>query len=59
LMHSGIGQREHLTEMNIECKIDLPGVGENLIDHPIVSDTTLDSFVLKLLSSSRFIRLTM
>lgn len=58
-MHSGIGQREHLTKMNIECKIDLPGVGENLIDHPIVSDITLDSFVLKLLSSSRFTRLTM
>ena len=37
LMHSGIGPKEHLTEMNIDCKVDLPGVGENLIDHPIVS----------------------
>ncbi|UJR34443.1 hypothetical protein I4U23_021850 [Adineta vaga] len=36
LMYSGIGPKEHLTEMNIDCKIDLPGVGENLIDHPIV-----------------------
>ncbi|CAF1364630.1 unnamed protein product [Adineta ricciae] len=36
LMHSGIGPKEHLIEMNIDCKIDLPGVGENLIDHPIV-----------------------
>lgn len=36
LMHSGIGRRDHLVEMNIDCKVDLPGVGENLIDHPIV-----------------------
>ena len=36
LMHSGVGPRGHLTEMNIDCKVDLPGVGENLLDHPLV-----------------------
>lgn len=36
LMHSGIGPKNHLSEMSIGCKVDLPGVGENLIDHPIV-----------------------
>jgi choline dehydrogenase len=33
LMHSGIGCAKHLTEMNIDCKVDLPGVGKNLQDH--------------------------
>lgn len=35
-MHSGIGPKHHLSDMNIDCKVDLPGVGENLMDHPIV-----------------------
>jgi choline dehydrogenase-like flavoprotein len=32
-MHSGIGPAEHLNEMGIEVKADLPGVGQNLQDH--------------------------
>lgn len=36
LMHSGIGCKEHLAEVGINCKIDLPGVGSNLQDHVIV-----------------------
>ncbi|ORX91135.1 alcohol oxidase [Basidiobolus meristosporus CBS 931.73] len=32
LMLSGIGDKEHLTEMNIETKIHLPGVGRNMQD---------------------------
>jgi choline dehydrogenase-like flavoprotein len=36
LMHSGIGPKEHLEEVGIECKLDLKGVGGNLIDHLIV-----------------------
>lgn len=36
LMLSGIGPAEHLKEMGITCKVDLPGVGQNLQDHPIV-----------------------
>lgn len=30
---SGIGQRDRLSTLNIECRHELPGVGENLQDH--------------------------
>lgn len=33
LMRSGIGSREELAQFNIDCKVDLPGVGKNLMDH--------------------------
>lgn len=33
LQCSGIGKREHLTEVGVECHHELPGVGENLQDH--------------------------
>lgn len=36
LMLSGIGPAEHLAAHGIRCAVDLPGVGENLIDHPEV-----------------------
>ena len=36
LMLSGIGPAEHLRQHGIDCHADLPGVGENLIDHPEV-----------------------
>ena len=39
LMLSGIGPADHLTEMDISVVQDLPGVGQNLRDHPQVGVT--------------------
>jgi choline dehydrogenase len=36
LMLSGIGPAAQLRQHGIGCRVDLPGVGENLIDHPEV-----------------------
>ncbi|HWL69873.1 MAG TPA: GMC family oxidoreductase N-terminal domain-containing protein [Geminicoccus sp.] len=41
LMLSGIGQADQLREHGIACQVDLPGVGENLIDHPEVPMTAV------------------
>jgi choline dehydrogenase len=38
LMLSGIGPAEHLAEMGVSVTVDLPGVGENLHDHLLVSN---------------------
>jgi choline dehydrogenase-like flavoprotein len=35
LMRSGIGPGEELVELGIEPLVELPGVGRNLIDHPV------------------------
>src|SRR6202034_4013160 len=36
LMLSGVGPSDHLKEHGISLVRDLPGVGSNLIDHPII-----------------------
>ncbi|PVH88080.1 GMC oxidoreductase [Cadophora sp. DSE1049] len=36
LMRSGIGAKSELAQHKIDCKVDLPGVGKNLMDHLIV-----------------------
>lgn len=36
LMLSGIGDAEHLKSLGISVVVDLPGVGQNLQDHPLV-----------------------
>jgi choline dehydrogenase len=36
LLRSGIGPADHLREHGIHVEVDLPGVGENLRDHPAV-----------------------
>ncbi len=40
LLRTGIGQATHLREMNIPVAIDLPGVGESLMDHPYLAPYT-------------------
>jgi choline dehydrogenase len=37
LLRSGVGPAAHLHELDIPIVNDLPGVGENLLDHPLVS----------------------
>jgi choline dehydrogenase len=37
LLRSGIGRAAHLRELGIPVVSDLPGVGENLLDHPLAS----------------------
>ena len=37
LLRSGVGPAEHLAEMGVPVVRDLPGVGENLRDHPSVT----------------------
>jgi 5-(hydroxymethyl)furfural/furfural oxidase len=44
LMRAGIGPEGHLREMGIEVRHALPGVGQNLMDHPSVS---LSSYLQK------------
>lgn len=36
LLRSGIGSKAELEELNIPCKVDLPGVGKNLQDHLLI-----------------------
>lgn len=33
LLRSGIGEKHELEKQGIECRVDLPGVGKNLMDH--------------------------
>lgn len=37
LMLSGVGPADHLREHGIETVINLPGVGQNLADHPLIN----------------------
>lgn len=41
LMLSGIGPADHLRRVGVEVKVDLPGVGQNLQDHPGSTHTAL------------------
>lgn len=36
LMRAGIGPGDHLQEMGISVRSNLPGVGRNLLDHPLI-----------------------
>ncbi|MEZ0447213.1 GMC family oxidoreductase [Cellulomonas sp. ICMP 17802] len=37
LLRSGIGPAEQLRAVGVRPRVDLPGVGANLVDHPVVS----------------------
>lgn len=37
LLRSGIGPTDHLRELGIDTVVNLPGVGENLHDHPVTA----------------------
>ena len=39
LLRSGIGPKAELDRLRIETEIDLPGVGKNLMDHPVRNTT--------------------
>ena len=40
LLRSGLGPADHLHELGISAVVDLPGVGENLMDHPYLAPYT-------------------
>jgi choline dehydrogenase-like flavoprotein len=45
LMRSGLGPRTELEKHGIECLVDLPGVGGNLMDHVVRLPSLLSSFL--------------
>lgn len=53
-MVSGVGPAQHLASFNIQLVKDLPGVGANLVDHPVVDLNYKD----RLNKSTRFMRPT-
>jgi choline dehydrogenase-like flavoprotein len=46
LMRSGIGARDELAEHGIECRVDLPGVGKNLMDHLVRLLSTFSPYTM-------------
>lgn len=53
LMLSGIGPADELTAHGIKVRVDLPGVGQNLQDHPVVSQKYL---IDRKISLSKYMR---
>jgi choline dehydrogenase len=45
LMRSGVGPAQHLQELGIDVVLDLPGVGEHLMDHPLASNRFMSFLV--------------
>lgn len=39
LLRSGLGPKSELAHLGIDCKVDLPGVGKNLMDHLVSSNS--------------------
>ena len=53
LMLSGVGRADHLHEMGIDCRHELPGVGENLQDH---LEVHIQHHCTKPISLNRYLR---
>jgi choline dehydrogenase len=58
LMLSGVGPAAHLREIGVEVLADLPGVGENLHDHPFVPSMWLTKGVGDLHDSENPVQMT-
>ena len=60
LMLSGVGPKQHLTDHGIDLVKDLPGVGQNLQDHPDFTfanrSRSLDTFGFSLRGSFRILK---
>lgn len=57
LMLSGIGPAGHLRQLGIDVVVDLPGVGRNLSEHPVVYAEFMAREPITFLNSLRFDRL--
>ena len=44
LLRSGVGEREALARHGIDCVLELPGVGQGLMDHPVSLLTLLTDY---------------
>ncbi|KAL7642612.1 UNVERIFIED_CONTAM: hypothetical protein RMT77_007176 [Armadillidium vulgare] len=55
LMLSGVGPKDHLEEFGIEVIHDLPGVGQNFHDHPVIFGLTWSTKKGSALSLSTFL----
>lgn len=50
LLRSGIGEKHELEKQGIECHVDLPGVGKNLMDHIVSRHSFYLSTVWKVIT---------
>lgn len=54
LLRSGIGPKEDLERLGIQCAVDLPGVGKNLLDHLVSSSAHVDDQIMLISTADCF-----